>query len=208
MSKDFAATAQQLQQVINSGDQSKEARDLITSLQARFNAERGQYDKEQENANALADQTKLYNGYYDQAATRGIDQFRQALAPQRSNLISEEAALGRLDSPVARASLDRFDAQGNQGISSMLASLAGQQAQGYQGNQQFNQTLGFDRDKLSQQMAQFNAQLGFDREKAAQQQRQFEDQQPSGLDKGFGYAKTASDIWKNVMPKPDIPIPV
>ena len=113
----------------------------------------------EEEDNSTLDQ---YNKLFSQYAEGSVDRFNREVAPQRSRLISEEAALGRLDSPASRYSLNRFDDQANSRLSDMIAQLAGTQAQGTVDYSKFGQELGLKRDTLSSQMDQFNRKLELD----------------------------------------------
>lgn len=110
----------------------------------------------------------------------------QQFIPARQKLLSEEKALGRLDSPVSIVPLSNLDAQRENAMGAGLGQLAAQRAAGEMdfaktlenmlagerraGEQvtQFNQGLGLQRQGLAERARMFNDQLGFDRENAIQ----------------------------------------
>ena len=124
----------------------------LESLQSARDEVLGRNKEETENKGILDEYNKLFGQYAEGATSR----LNQDAAGKRRQLVSEEFALGRGDSPVSRYSTARFDDAANRNLSDVISQLAGQQATGAVDYAKFSKSLDFDKQKLSEQIRQFN----------------------------------------------------
>ena len=140
---------------------------------------------------------------YGQAETTGAEKIRRAFIPQRQRLISEEAALGRLRSPVSIPSIARADEAESNAVNDFLGSIAGQRASGQldfsktiegilagerragEQAQQFGQDLTLRRQTLSQQLSEAQRDRELQRELSSLQNDAL-NPESSGLDTALG----------------------
>jgi len=145
---------------------------------------------------------------------------------QRGRAIEEEAALGRLRSPVSIPTIARIDENRNRSLSDAFGQLAGQRASGEmdlsktiegilagerrakeQGNQ-FNQELGLRRDMLKDQRNQYQDSLGLQRQQIGLAERIGKMQADASGDDWLDYVNTAINTagtvanFKNAFFKP------
>lgn len=134
-----------------------------------------EYQKSEDQSTAPQKILDQYNQLFGQYTDQAVNRLNRQTAPQRSRLVSEEAAMGRLDSPASRYSLNRFDEGANNNLTDLLGQLAGQQAGGTIDYTKFAQNLGLARDKENDDRNQFAQMLQFQKDLGAQKKRQFED---------------------------------
>ena len=167
---------------------------------------------------------------FQQARQGGIDAIDAEFIPMRKKAISEEAALGRLRSPVSIASIGQVDANRNRSISQLIAGLADKQASEESflertlSNNSLTQRLSDrdfllkrlglqqDKDKTAEQIAldtkKLNAQIEANYESARQAERDRLTREKTGqkdtLDKvqqGTNIASDLSSIYGNTKTK-------
>lgn len=156
---------------------------------------------------------KQISANYDQAGQGLVSSIQHATAPGRSKVIAEEAALGRIGSPVSIPTLSKYDEQTQNAIGSGLTQLKANQASGgvdlaktIEGilqserdartqSQQFGQTLS-ERGRQFDLSHQLEAILGQSAANLAERKRQ--DAIPNDTDTLLGRIKTGTDIAKNI----------
>lgn len=103
---------------------------------------------------AIQDQVQ---SIYDKIFQNAREQNDATFAPQRSQLIAEEAANGRLRDPQSILSLSRFDTQKNNALSNIFGNLLQGQAGSEVQNDQFGRSLDFSGRQLNESARQFDA---------------------------------------------------
>lgn len=153
---------------------------------------------------------------YEQAGQGLAQQIQNTTAPGRSKVISEEAALGRLDSPVSIPQLGRYDegvtnsigsgltqlkanqASGDVSLAKTISDILGSQASAKQSSDEFGRALN-ERGRQFDLSHQLESILG--QNKANLDARNAEESQVSGFDQNLNRANTASSILSNLFPK-------
>lgn len=146
-----------------------------------------------------------------ESGTRGIN---EQFLPIRSRAVAEEAALGRLRSPVSTETLGRIDQQQGLALSQLVGQLAGQKAsgqldvsktienllagdrEGERRARQFGQELDFRRLGLENSIAQSNADRAL-RERLGL--ATLNANEPSGFDKNLARAGQAAGVFGNFL---------
>ncbi len=160
--------------------------------------------------------TSQIAGNYDTALKSGLKSINSQFDTQRGKQVAEEAALGRLTSPVSIGNIAAVDNARGNAVSSFTGGLAGQQAgdltglaktiaglktdalgQGLQ-NTQFNQNLGFQQGKLQSDINQQSEDRGLakylqDKNRVAQKDLAEQD-----LNNPLNVATKISGIAKNI----------
>lgn len=116
------------------------------------------YDIGQGTNRALEESNKIY----DQVQTQAIDANRRAFAPLRSRAAEEEAALGRLRSPVSAApesAINQVDVNEGNSLSGIIGNILGQKASNTLDFSKFNETLGAGERRAGEATTQFNQNL-------------------------------------------------
>lgn len=120
------------------------------------------------------------NALYDQVQNQAVAANQRAFAPLRSRAAEEEAALGRLRSPVSAApgsAINNIDVQEGNSLSGILGNILGQKASNTLDFSKFQENLGAGERRAGEATTQFNQNLAnnrsqFNRSFGAQQDQQ------------------------------------
>lgn len=124
---------------------------------------------------------------YDQARESGVQDINRQYAPQLSQQLAQNAALG-IKGGVATYGLNRIKDRQNDAISSYLGNAASNRAnaegnlaqtleQMVQNRALNKQNLGLSQLSLSQQMNQFNQNMGLNKQRMADEAARYQDEQ-------------------------------
>lgn len=149
--------------------------DVMNSLAEEYiqgNPEIGQLAKPQaqvtandigQGTNRALDQT---NAIYDMVQNQAVEANRRAFAPLRTRAAEEEAALGRLRSPVSAApgsNISNIDQQEGNSLSGIIGNILGQKASGTMDLTKFNEQLGAGERRAGEAESQFARNLAANR---------------------------------------------
>lgn len=204
--------------------QDAQAKQIRAEQDAKIKAEQDAATQREQEVRSRFDQI------YPQLESGLASKINAQFVPARQKLISEEKALGRLDSPASIVPLSNLDASRENAMAQGLGGLAAQRASGetdlaktletvLAGDRragedvtQFNQGLGLARQGLAEKARQFGDTLDYTRQNDLQnrimQGKQLESagsDHSSLLDKiqkGVDITKGVVDIGSSFMPKP------
>lgn len=164
---------------------------------------------------------KQLDKIYGTVQTQGENAIDQEFIPSRQKAIAEEAALGRLTSPLSVVPLSRLDQSKQLALGNLYGNIAGQKASGQidvaktidtilnarkdaaQQNQQFLQDLNLRKDTLNQQSNQFTQQLDLDKLLGLNKTQTEKDIAGQSKPKDFlDYLLQGSQVYKNLKPGP------
>lgn len=129
-----------------------------------------------------AELAKRLDEIFGKVETAGVERIDRQFIPARRKLVAEEAALGRLRSPISIESVGRLDEQRNMALSQLIGNIASQRASGEldvsktiegllsgerdaeRRGREFQQDLGFRKQGLSDQIRLARDKLSQDRE--------------------------------------------
>lgn len=106
------------------------------------------------------------NKIYDMVQNQAVESNRRAFAPLRTRAAEEEAALGRLRSPVSAApgsAINNIDVQEGNSLSSIIQGILGQKASNTLDFSKFNETLGAGERRAGEAESQFSRNLATNR---------------------------------------------
>ena len=111
------------------------------------------------------------NKIYDMVQNQAVESNRRAFAPLRTRAAEEEAALGRLRSPVSAApesAVNNIDVQEGNSLSGIISNIMGQKASNTLDFSKFNETLGAGERRAGEAESQFARNLATNRNQFAQ----------------------------------------
>lgn len=108
---------------------------------------------------------------FGKAEQAGVERINEQFIPARQKAIAEEAALGRLTSPVSIVPLSKIDQQKQLAMSQLFGDIAGQKAAGQLDVSKTIESILASEREAARQGKQFEQELGLRREGLAAQTR-------------------------------------
>lgn len=132
-----------------------------------------EFENSLKNPNAPLSTASQLDSIYAPLQNEAVRQVNAQFSPLRSRAVEEEAALGRLRSPVsadASSPIGQVDTNQGNALSSVIGNILSQKATGTLDLTKFNEGLDLSKQQLGQAQNQFNQTLGFNKQTYADQQ--------------------------------------